>query len=432
MKYYYLESLGCPKNLVDSEVFAGIIEQSGYQSTNDPALAEVIIVNTCGFILDAKQEAIDTILTLADNKKTGKCQHLVATGCLVKRYFTDIQRDIPEIDHLVNLKDFPSFAQIFDSSQPWQRRQLTPRHYAYLRISDGCNNHCSYCAIPAIRGVLISNSISQLVAQAREIAAGGVKELIVTAQDTTQYGFDWDGKSHLIELLSELEYIPGFEWIRLLYLHPAHLSDELIDYICQSKKVCHYFEVPIQHASNHLLMDMNRKVDQKRIREIIARIRNKDPMAAIRTTFIVGHPGETEPDYEELMGFIEDMQFDRLGVFTYSEEEGTPSAELPDKVEEESAELRKDQLMAIQMEISKNAMSRYYKKVLRVIIDEKSEDKEYDYVGRTMYDCPEIDGVVYLYGDAKPGEIRDVRIIDTWEYDLVGKILKEKDELDNE
>ncbi|MCF7913207.1 MAG: 30S ribosomal protein S12 methylthiotransferase RimO [Candidatus Cloacimonetes bacterium] len=432
MKYYYLESLGCPKNLVDSEVFAGIIEQSGYQSTTDPSLAEVIIVNTCGFILDAKQEAIDTILTLAENKTTGVCRHLIATGCLVKRYFDDIQRDIPEIDHLINLKDFPSFAQIFKASLPWQRRQLTPQHFAYLRISDGCNNHCSYCAIPAIRGVLISDPISELIQKARSYAAGGVKELIVTAQDTTQYGFDRDGKSHLIELLIELEKIAELEWIRLLYLHPAHLSDELIDYICTSKKVCHYFEVPVQHAADHLLLDMNRKIDQQRIRQIISRIRRNDPQAAIRTTFIVGHPGETEQDYEELMSFIEEMQFDRMGVFAYSEEEGTPSADLPDKVDEDTAELRKDQLMAIQMEISKIAMSRYYKKVLRVIIDEKSEDKEFDYVGRTQYDCPDIDGVVYLYGDARPGEIRDVRIIDTWEYDLVGKILKDKDDGDNE
>jgi len=431
MKYYYLESLGCPKNLVDSEIFAGIIEQSGYQYTTDPALAEVIIVNTCGFILEAKQEAIDTILTLAEQKKTGKCQHLVATGCLVKRYFADIQRDIPEIDHLVNLKDFSSFAQIFNSSQPWQRKQLTPRHYAYLRISDGCNNHCSYCAIPSIRGILISEPLDQLVAQAREMAASGVKELIVTAQDTTQYGYDWDNKSHLIELLTELENISDLNWIRLLYLHPAHLSNELIDHICQSNKICHYFEIPLQHAADHLLKDMNRKVDQKRIREIISRIRNKDPQAVIRTTFIVGHPGETEQDYEELMDFIEEMQFDRLGVFTYSEEEGTPSADLPDKVDEDTSELRRDQLMAIQMEISKIAMSKYYKKVIRVIIDEKSEDKEFDYIGRTAYDCPEIDGVVYLYGDAKPGEFKDVNIIDTWEYDLVGKILTEKEE-DNE
>ena len=431
MKYYYLESLGCPKNLVDSEVFAGIIEQRGYQYTTDPALAEVIIVNTCGFILDAKQEAIDTILTLAEQKKTGKCQHLVATGCLVKRYFADIQRDIPEIDHLVNLKDFSSFAQIFNSSQPWQRKQLTPRHYAYLRISDGCNNHCSYCAIPSIRGILISDPLDRLVAQAREMAASGVKELIVTAQDTTQYGYDWDNKSHLIELLIELENISDLNWIRLLYLHPAHLSNELIDHICQSNKICHYFEIPLQHAADHLLKDMNRKVDQKRIREIISRIRNKDPQAVIRTTFIVGHPGETEQDYEELMDFIEEMQFDRLGVFTYSEEEGTPSADLPDKVDEDTSELRRDQLMAIQMEISKIAMSKYYKKVIRVIIDEKSEDKEFDYIGRTAFDCPEIDGVVYLYGDAKPGEFKDVNIIDTWEYDLVGKILTEKEE-DNE
>jgi len=428
MKYYYLESLGCPKNLVDSEIFAGIIENNDYQYTLDPSEADVIIINTCGFILDAKQEAIDTILALSEYKKTGKCTNLIATGCLVRRYFNDIKRDIPEIDHLVDLKDFSSFSEIFASPHIIRRRQLTPPHYAYIRISDGCNNHCSYCAIPSIRGKLISEPLDQLVEQARKMAASGVKELIVTAQDTTQYGYDWDNKSHLIELLIELEKIPELEWIRLLYLHPAHLNDELIDHICQSNKICHYFEIPLQHAADHLLKDMNRKVDQKRIREIISRIRNKDPQAVIRTTFIVGHPGETEQDYDELMDFIEEMRFERLGVFTYSEEEGTPSADLPDKIDEDTAELRRDQLMAIQMEISKIAMSKYYKKVIRVIIDEKSEDKEFDYIGRTAFDCPEIDGVVYIYGEATPGKFKNVMIIDTWEYDLVGKILSDKED----
>ena len=428
MKHYYLESLGCPKNLVDSEIFAGIIENNDYQYTLDPSEADVIIINTCGFILDAKQEAIDTILTLSEYKKTGKCTKLIATGCLIRRYFNDIQRDLPEIDHLVDLKDFSSFSDIFAAPYTLKRRQLTPPHYAYLRISDGCNNHCSYCAIPSIRGKLQSEPVDKLVAQAREMATSGVKELIVTAQDTTQYGYDWDNKSHLIELLIELEKIPELEWIRLLYLHPAHLTDELIDHICQSDKICHYFEIPLQHAADHLLNDMNRKVDQKRVREIISLIRRNDPLAAIRTTFIVGHPGETEQDYDELMDFIEEMRFERLGVFNYSEEEGTPSADLPDKIDEDTAELRRDQLMAIQMEISKITMSRYYKKVIRVIIDEKSEDKEFDYIGRTAYDCPEIDGVVYIYGDATPGEFKNVMIIDTWEYDLVGKILSDKED----
>ncbi len=432
MKFYYLISLGCPKNLVDSEIFAGIIEQDGFTATDDPALAEVIIVNTCGFILDAKREAIDTILELSGFKKEGKCKMLIATGCLVRRYFSDLQRDIPEVDHFIDLKNFTQFADLFAREEPYNRKQLTPQHYAYLRISDGCNNLCSYCAIPSIRGKLVSDPAETLIRQAKMMAASGVKELIITAQDTTQYGIDWDGNSHLIELLKELEKIKDIEWIRLLYLHPAHLSDELIDYICQSEKICHYFEIPLQHANDRLLNLMNRKVDQKRTREIIKRIREKDTYAAVRTTFIVGHPGETEQDFDELMDFIEEMQFERLGVFTYSEEEGTRSAQLPEKVDGDLAELRKDQLMGIQMEISQQLLRRFQNKVIRVIIDGKSDDQEFNLMGRTRYDCPEIDGAVYLYGEAAPGEIRDVLIIDTWEYDLVGRIISEKEEKDYE
>ncbi len=428
MKFYYLISLGCPKNLVDSEIFAGIIEQDGFTATDDPALAEVIIVNTCGFILDAKQEAIDTILELSEFKKAGNCRMLIATGCLIRRYISDLQRDIPEVDHYVDLKNFSQFAELFNGEEPYSRKQLTPQHFAYLRISDGCNNLCSYCAIPSIRGKLVSDPQHILIRQAEMMAASGVKELIITAQDTTQYGIDWDGNSHLIELLNELEKIDELEWIRLLYLHPAHLTDDLIDYICQSKKICHYFEVPLQHANERLLSLMNRRVDQKRIREIIRRIRGNDPFAAIRTTFIVGHPGETEQDFDELMGFIEEIQFDRMGVFTYSEEEGTRSAQLPEKVDGDLAELRKDQLMGVQMEISQQLLRRFQNKVIRVIIDGKSDDQEFDLMGRTRYDCPEIDGAVYLYGEAVPGEIRDVLIIDTWEYDLVGRIISEKGE----
>jgi ribosomal protein S12 methylthiotransferase len=423
MKKYYLVSLGCPKNLVDSEIFAGIIQNSGYAATSHPELADVIIVNTCGFIQDAKQEAIDTILELSEYKITGVCQMLIATGCLVKRYFNDLKLELPEIDLLIDLKDFDSFAEIFSQNQPYARYQLTPLHYAYLRISDGCNNYCSYCAIPAIRGKLQSEPQKKIIRLAQNMADSGVKELIITAQDTTQYGFDWDGNSHLCELLMELEKIAAIKWIRLLYLHPAHLDEKLIDLIFNSKKICNYFEIPIQHASNIMLTNMNRKITKDRIKTLINYIRSYKEPSSVRTTLIVGHPGETEQDYEELVDFVREMRFERLGVFIYSEEEGTPSASLPDKVPYDIAELRKDQLMGIQMDISKDSLLWFLNKTIRVIIDEKAEEEEFDYLGRTRFDCPEIDGVVYLYGDASPGEIKDVLIIDTWEYDLVGKIL---------
>lgn len=416
-------SLGCPKNLVDSEVFAGIIQHAGYIHTDEPQEAEVIIINTCGFILSAKQEAIETILEAAQLKTEGKCKKLIATGCLVRRYYEDLKLDLPEIDELIDLKDFQKFAEVFDSDSTEERQQLTPPHYAYLRIADGCNNHCSYCAIPGIRGELISLPETEVIRQAKKIAQSGVKELIVTAQDTTQYGMDLWGESRLIELLKKLEEIEGFQWIRLLYLHPAHITDELIDYICQSKKICHYFEIPVQHCNNKLLKLMNRKVTKERIIEIIKRIREKDPDAVFRTTFIVGHPGETAEMYEELLDFIETYRFDRLGVFTYSEEEGTASAKLPDKVDEDTAQLRMDEIMSIQMEISAEIMQRWVDKTIPVIIDETCEDEDFDLIGRTQYDTPEIDGIVYVNGNAKPGEIHQVKITASWEYDLAGEII---------
>lgn len=416
-------SLGCPKNLVDSEVFAGIIQHAGYIHTDEPQEAEVIIINTCGFILSAKQEAIETILEAAQLKTEGKCKKLIATGCLVRRYYEDLKLDLPEIDELIDLKDFQKFAEVFDSDSTEERQQLTPPHYAYLRIADGCNNHCSYCAIPGIRGELISLPETEVIRQAKKIAHSGVKELIVTAQDTTQYGMDLWGESRLIELLKKLEEIEGFQWIRLLYLHPAHITDELIDYICQSKKICHYFEIPVQHCNNKLLKLMNRKVTKERIIEIIKRIREKDPDAVFRTTFIVGHPGETAEMYEELLDFIETYRFDRLGVFTYSEEEGTASAKLPDKVDEDTAQLRMDEIMSIQMEISAEIMQRWVDKTIPVIIDETCEDEDFDLIGRTQYDTPEIDGIVYVNGNAKPGEIHQVKITASWEYDLAGEII---------
>ena len=320
MKKYAIISLGCSKNLVDSEVFANIIEQSGYSITDKFEEAEVIIINTCGFILDAKEESIETVLAAAEHKKTGKCRKLVVTGCLVKRYFQNIKETIPEIDELIELKDFDNFAKIFKTKPTSERKLLTLPHFAYLRVSDGCNNHCSYCAIPSIRGKLTSVPIEKLVKEARSLVDNGVKELILTAQDTANYGVDIYGEHRLSQLLKELHQIENLEWIRILYLHPAHITTEIIDVIAHLPKFCKYFEIPIQHINNEILQSMNRKVTKERIKEIITEIRTKIPEAIIRTTLITGYPGESEDKYIELRDFIKEMKFERLGIFSYQKQ----------------------------------------------------------------------------------------------------------------
>jgi ribosomal protein S12 methylthiotransferase len=325
MKKFAIISLGCSKNLVDSEVFAYITETAGYTLTEETIEAEVIIVNTCGFILDAKEESISTILEAADLKKSGKCRKLIVTGCLVKRYYDDIKNSFPEIDTVIQLKDFNAFKKIFEISSAENRKLLTLPHFGYLRVSDGCNNHCSYCAIPAIRGHLKSVPIENLVSSTEALVANGVREIILTAQDTAQYGVDIYGEQKLPELLQKLHAIKNLEWIRILYLHPAHISSELIDSMAELPKICKYFEIPIQHISNEILGSMNRKVTKERIMQIISEIRSKMPDAVVRTTLITGYPGETEERYIELKDFVKELKFERLGAFAYSKEEDTPA-----------------------------------------------------------------------------------------------------------
>jgi len=423
MKKYALISLGCPKNLVDSENFAYIIEQNKYHYTSDPNEAEIIIVNTCGFIEEAKEESVNTILEISRLKKTGNCKKLIVTGCLVKRYFDDIKSSIPEIDELVNLKDFSSFAAVFDSEVEPARKILTPKHYAYIRISDGCNNHCSYCAIPSIRGALQSNRIEDILAEAKLLADQGVKELIITAQDTAQYGLDIYGVQKLPELLEKLHKIEGFEWIRVLYLHPAHVSSEIIDTIAKLPKLCKYFDIPLQHINNDILNNMNRRVTSDRIMEIFDEIRNKIPEAVLRSSFIVGYPGETFKKFMELKQFIEDRKIMRLGIFCYSKEEGTTAANLPKQVSQRTSQKRKDEIMTLQQNISTDLLSKYIGKKIKVIIDQKSEYDDYKFEGRSRFDAPEIDGTVFISeGKAAIGEIVEVEIYDSWEYDLIGNI----------
>jgi ribosomal protein S12 methylthiotransferase len=424
MKKYAMISLGCSKNLVDSEVFANIIEQSGYSITDKLEEAKVIIINTCGFILDAKEESIDTILEAAEHKKTGKCRKLIVTGCLVKRYLQNIKETIPEIDNLIELKDFDNFASIFKTKPTSERKLLTLPHSAYLRVSDGCNNHCSYCAIPSIRGELKSVPIEKLVKEARSLAGRGVKELILTAQDTANYGIDIYGEPRLSQLLEELHQIKNLDWIRILYLHPAHITTKIINTIAHLPKACKYFEIPIQHINNEILQSMNRKVTKERIKEIITEIRNKIPEAIIRTTLITGYPGESEDKYIELRNFIKEMKFERLGVFSYSREEDTPAFELAKQIPEKIAERRKEEIMTLQQTISEGFLARLIGKKIKVIIDRIGEEGEFPFEGRSYFDAPEIDGTVFIEeGETEIGKIVTVEITDSWEYDLVGYII---------
>ncbi|NQV18007.1 MAG: 30S ribosomal protein S12 methylthiotransferase RimO [Armatimonadetes bacterium] len=423
MKKYAIISLGCSKNLVDSEIFANIIEQSGYSITDEFEQAEVIIINTCGFILSAKEESINTILEAAEHKKTGKCKKLIVTGCLVKRYFQNIKESITEIDHLIDLKDFNNLLKIFSKTCKYQRKLLTLPHFAYLRISDGCNNLCSYCAIPSIRGNLESVPIENLVQEAESLAERGVKELILTAQDTANYGVDIYGEPCLSQLLEELHKIENLGWIRILYLHPAHIITDMIDTIARLPKVCKYFELPIQHINNEILQSMNRKVTKERIKEIITEIRTKIPEAIIRTTLITGYPGESENNHLELRDFIKEMKFERLGVFSYSREEDTPAFELAEQIPEKIAEKRKEEIMTLQQTISEDFLASLIGKKIKVIIDQIGEEGEFSFEGRSYFDAPEIDGTVFIEkGEAEIGEIVTVEITDSWEYDLVGRI----------
>jgi len=423
MKKYAMISLGCPKNLVDSENFAYIIEQNKYNFTSNPQEAEIIIINTCGFIEEAKEESVNTILEVSRYKKTGVCKKLIVTGCLVKRYFDDIRSSLPEIDELIDLKDFSRFAVVVGKEVKLNRKILTPGHYAYIRISDGCNNHCSYCAIPSIRGDLQSNRIEDILVEAKRLADQGVKELIITAQDTAQYGLDIYGKQKLPELLERLHKLEGFEWIRVLYLHPAHITSDIIETIARLPKLCKYFDIPLQHISDDILNDMNRKVTSKQITEIFDEIRSKIPEAVLRSSFIVGYPGETFKKFQELKQFIQDQKIMRLGVFCYSQEDGTAAAKLPKQVSRKTSQKRKDEIMALQQDISTQLLSNYIGKKIKVIIDQESEYDDYLYEGRSWFDAPEIDGTVFISGGkAKIGEIVDVEIYDSWEYDLIGNI----------
>ncbi len=417
---FYIETLGCPKNLVDSEVIVSNIQEVGYKLVSNPKTAEVLIVNTCGFIQPAKEESIDVILDFVRFKKEGKCKKLIVVGCLVQRYKEELKKSIPEVDHFFGLDEISEINHILNSENSFEEKRfiLTPKHYAYLRISDGCENFCSYCAIPFIRGPVRSKPINEIVDEAQQLVDQGVKEIIVIAQDIGNYGVDIYGESQLNELLLALDKIANLRWLRLLYLNPQHITKELLFTIKNSKRICKYLDIPIQHISDNILKKMNRKTSKKDIIQTLDMIHNLVPELTIRTTFIVGFPGETEKDFEELHGFIQEQKFDRLGAFKYYQENGTKAASLPDQVPEYIKQKRFEKLMEEQKTISQDRLESYIGKKLSVIVDKKIKPKIYEC--RSEFDAPDIDGIVFLEeADVNVGDIIEVEIVDSLEYDLI-------------
>lgn len=437
MKILFI-SLGCDKNLVDSESMLGLLRRAGYEFTDDETEADIIIVNTCCFIGDAKEESIQTILEMARLKTEGKCQVLLAAGCLAQRYQDEICTEIPELDGVLGTTAYDTVVDMVEQALAGQRYRrfqsidramdLTPGrvvttggHYAFLKIAEGCNKCCTYCVIPGVRGRYRSVPMEQLLTQAGELAAQGVKELILVAQETTLYGTDLYGHKALPELLHRLAQVEGIHWIRLQYCYPEEITQELIDAIKAEPKVCHYLDMPIQHASDSILRRMGRRTNQAELRDRIAHLREEIPDICLRTTLISGFPGETEEDHEELMQFVDECEFDRLGDFTYSQEEDTPAADMPDQIPEEVKEQRRDQVMELQQEIAFEKCEAMEGRVLEVLIEGKVAD-ENAYVGRTYMDAPGVDGMIFVQTvrELLTGEFVRVIVTGALEYDLIG------------
>ena len=443
MKIFFV-SLGCDKNLVDSEVMLGLLSKEGFEITGDESEAEVIVVNTCCFIGDAKEESINTLLEMARWKEDGVCQVLVAAGCLAQRYREEILTEMPEVDAILGTasyqeigrvvrealeKKVPSqtFLSIDETPERTAARMLTTGgHYAFLKIAEGCDKHCTYCVIPQVRGRYRSVPMEELLAEAGELAAGGVRELILVAQETTLYGTDLYGHKALPELLTRLAEIEDLEWIRIQYCYPEEITDELIRVIRDEPKVCSYLDIPIQHASDAVLKRMGRRTTEAEIRAMVERLRREIPCITLRTTLISGFPGETEEDHERLLDFVDEMEFDRLGVFAYSQEEGTPAAVMADQIPEEVKEARRDEVMELQQEISLEKCQEMIGRKLTVMIEGRVPD-ENAYVGRTYRDAPDVDGYLFLNTDLElmTGDFVEVRVTGALEYDLIGEICDE-------
>lgn len=435
-------SLGCDKNRVDAEVMLSSLKERGYNIVNEPEYADIIIVNTCGFIESAKEESIDTILEMAQNKENGRCKGVIATGCMAQRYSKELMEEMPELDAVVGTGSYAEIGDVVDEiirgnhniirtgeinyNLDYEKRIIsTPSHYAYIKIAEGCSNNCTYCIIPKLRGRFRSRTMESIVKEAEELAVSGVKELILVAQDTTMYGRDIYGYKALPELLRKLECIDGIQWIRLLYSYPEEITEELIDTIAKSSKICHYLDIPLQHVSNNVLKAMNRRNTYEDTIALINKLRSRIPDIIIRTTFIVGFPGESQEDFDQLYSFLEDYKLDRVGIFTYSQEEDTPAAVMENQIDENVKEERKNLLMKLQRRIIKEKNRYYIGKSIDVIIDEK--DSEGIFYGRTYGDAPDIDQQVIIKdfdGTLNRGDIIKVTIKDTYTYDLLGDVVK--------
>ena len=442
MKILFI-SLGCDKNLADSEEMLGLLTAGGHEITDDETQADAIVINTCCFIKDAKEESVETILEMAEYKKTGSCHALVVTGCMAQRYQKEIIQEVPEVDAVLGTTSygdivkaleeaaagnhFEEFRDIDYLPDTGSKRVLTTGgHFGYLKIAEGCDKHCTYCIIPKLRGRFRSVPMERLVAQAEDMAEQGVKELILVAQETTVYGKDLYGKKSLHILLKKLCEIKGIRWIRVLYCYPEEIYDELIETIRDEKKICHYLDIPIQHASDRILKRMGRRTSKQELIDIIGKLRKEIPDIVLRTTLITGFPGETEEDHEELKEFVDEMEFDRLGVFTYSPEENTPAAEMADQVPEEVKEERRDELMELQQEISYDRGQDRIGQELLVMIEGKVAD-ESAYIGRTYGDAPKVDGYIFVQtGELlMTGDFAKVRVTGALEYDLIGVLSDE-------
>jgi ribosomal protein S12 methylthiotransferase len=444
-----LISLGCPKNLVDSEVMLGIIEKYHIEITNDPEAAEIIIVNTCGFIESAKQESIDTILSMSAYKTEGCCRYLIVTGCLAQRYAQELFQDMPEVDAIVGTNVYKDIAQVIERvmqgqrvlhlsetdfekinleglqgnerNLPDPRKLTTPSYMAYLKIAEGCDNFCSFCAIPLIRGRYTSKPYEQIMAEARELVERGVKELIVIAQDTTRYGQDLYGKLRLAELLHDLNALPGLKWIRVLYSYPNTFTDELIEAYATLPKVCHYVDLPLQHASDRLLHAMRRRDKLSETKKLLKKLRERIPDIVIRTTFIVGFPGETEEDFAILKEFVTEQKFENAGVFQYSQEENTVAATLPEQIPEEIKQERYDELMAIQAGISEDVHRSMEDRELEVVVEGYESEEDNLVAARSYREAPDIDGSIFVENapGLNPGDFIRVRIEQGFAYEVV-------------
>ena len=445
MKIMFI-SLGCDKNLVDTEMMLGMLAEKGYQFTDDEQEAEIVVVNTCCFIGDAKEESINTLIEIGQLKETANVKMLIAAGCLAQRYRKEIREQIPEVDVIIGTmaidkiveaveeyqtKQYTTFVEDIDRTPVSGKKRVvtTGGHYAYMKIAEGCDKRCSYCIIPKVRGSYRSIPMETLLKEANTLVEQGVKELILVAQETTLYGTDLYGKKSLPELLRKLSEIRGLYWIRILYCYPEEITEELIDTIAELPKVCHYLDIPIQHASDKILKRMGRRTNQQQLKDKIAMIRSKIPDMCLRTTLITGFPGESQEDHEQSMAFVDEMEFDRLGVFTYSAEEDTPAAGFPDQIEEEVKKDRQADIMELKQEIAFEKAEGMTGQDVLVMIEGKVAD-ENAYVGRTYKDAPNVDGLVFVNTDRElmTGDFVPVHITGSYEYDLIGEI-KDENEL---